>query len=334
MTTNQLGPRIGGQDEAPKAQGAEPPRAPREIWLSFLWNQAYFWVGRFAGVTPYFLPFAVATALFVLAGPRTRNGALALVSLLVSQVSYTWIVPDNWYGGSGTLGNRYFLNLLPLAFFLVPRGREAIVAGSGVVSVAVFTGTMLLAPIHHALRPGDHATRMPFRLFPAELTMLNDLAIFGEPWRKKVAFDDPWGDPRKPGSGNPAAYFLYFPDDGTFGREESAGTPGFWLRGGESAEVLLRSLEPVRRMTFLVTGGPAGDEVTIRTSGGRAVVALGPSETRSVAFEPPPGFPYKDMFVHVLRLRSTRGAPARLPGGDGDRVLGAFVRISLDVEKR
>ena len=334
MTTNQLGPRIEGRDEATKAQGAEPPRAPSEIWLSFVWNQAYFWIGRFAGVTPYFLPFAVALALFVLVGPRTRNGGLALLALLVSQVAYTWEIPDNWYGGSGTLGNRYFLNLLPLAFFLVPRGREGIVAVSGVVSAALFTGTMLLAPIHHALSPGDHATRMPFRLFPAELTMLNDLAIFGEPWRKKVVFGDPWGDPKRPGSGDPAAYFLYFPDNGTFGREESEGLQGFWLRGGESAEVLLRSLEPVRRMTLLVTGGPIGDEVTIRTSGGRAVVALGPSETRSVAFEPAAGFPYKDMFVHVLRLRSVRGAPARLPGGDGERVLGAFVRVSLEVEKR
>jgi len=334
MTTNQLGPRIEGRDEATKAQGAEPPRAEREIWLSFAWNQTYFWVGRFAGVVPYFLPVAVAAALFVVIGPRDRAGALALLALVVSQAAYTWQIPDNWYGGSGTVGNRYFLNLLPLAFFLVPRGREAIVAAGGIVSILVLTGALLVSPMRHSLHPGEHAMRVPYRLFPAELTMLNDLAIFAEPWRKKITFGDPWGDPRKPGSGDPAAYFLYFPDDGTFGREELDGEPGFWLRGEASAEVFLRSLEPVRRMTVLVTGGPAGDEVTIKLGTLREVAAPGPYETRRVVLEAPPAFPYKDMFVHTLRLRSTRGGAARIPEGREERVLGAFLRISLEVDKR
>jgi hypothetical protein len=146
-----------------------------------------------------------------------------------------------------------------------------------------------------------------------------------------VPFGDPWGDPRRPGSGDPTAYFLYFSDNGTFGREAMEGQDGFWLRGGSPAEILLRSLEPVRRMTFLATGGPAGDDVTIEVGGRRVAVSLRPGETRNVVFEPPPGFPYKDMFVHVLRLRSARGAP--LGGGD-ERVVGTFMRVSLEVDKR
>jgi hypothetical protein len=322
---------VEGRDDVPASQGSEPPRSAEELRVSLLWGQAYFWIGRFAGVVPYYLPFAVAIALFLFVGPRDQAGVLALLTLVVSQLAYIWIAPDNWYGGSGAIGNRYFLSLVPLAFFLVPRGRERIVALSGLASLALFTGPLLLAPMHHSLDPGDHATRLPYRLFPAELTMLNDLAIFAEPWRKKVAFGDPWGDPRRPGSGDPAAYFLYFSDNGTFGREAVEGQSGFWLRGGSPAEVLLRSLEPVRRMTFLATGGPAGDEVTIEVGGRRAAMSLRPGETRNVVFEPPPGFPYKDMFVHVLRLRSTRGGPL----GQGDeRVVGAFMRVSLEVERR
>jgi hypothetical protein len=331
MSTNQLGPRVEGRDDIPTSQGSEPPRSAEELRVSLVWNQAYFWIGRFAGVVPYFFPIAVAVALFLVVGPRDRMGALALVALVTSQVAYTWMAPDNWYGGSGTVGNRYFLNLLPLAFFLVPRGRERIVALSGVASLGIFTAPLLLAPMHHSLAPGDHATRMPYRLFPAELTMLNDLAVFQEPWRKKVAFGDPWGDPRRPGSADPSAYFLYFSDNGTFGRESIEGQSGFWLRGGSAAEVLLRSLEPVRRMTFLATGGPTGDDVTIGVGGRQAVLSLRPAETRNVVFEPPPGFPYKDTFVHVLRLRSSRGGPL---GQRDDRVAGAFIRVSLEVEKR
>jgi hypothetical protein len=335
MSTNQFGPRIEGRDEVATSQGSEPPRSFQEIRTSFLWNVPYFWIGRFGGVVPYFLPFAVATLLFLALGPRDRAGWLVLAALLVSEAIYTWKIPDNWYGGSGTLGNRYFLNLLPLAFFLVPRGREAIVAASGLVSAALFTGPLLMAPMHHALDPGDHAKGWPFRLFPAELTMLNDLAVFAEPWRKKVPFGDPYGDPKKPGSADPASYFLYFPDNGTFGKERGEGGDGFWVRGGASAEVFLRALEPVRRATFFVTGGPVGDLLEVSVGGRRATLDCAPGQTRSLSLEPEAGFPYKDTFVYVVRLRSTRGGGGERPAADtSERVLGAFVRISLEVTVR
>ncbi len=331
MSTNQLGPSIEGVDKAPTSQGAEPPRSADEVAVSFFRNLGYFWIGRFGGVVPYFLPVAAAVAAFLFLGPRNRNGYLALLALLVSQIAYIAQIPDNWYGGSGTLGNRYFLNLLPLAFFLVPRGREVWVAASGLVSVALFTGSLLLAPVANALNPGTHATGLPYRWFPAELTMLNDLSVFAEPWRKKVPVGDPWGKPGKPETGDPSAYFLYFPDNGTFGREVREGQLGFWIVGGRSAEVFLRAIEPVRRMTLLATGGPAGDGLKVHVRSRTAAFDLRPNETRNVVFEPTLGFPYKDTFVYVLRFASTRGAPD--PAHPG-RVLGSFVRISLEVDKR
>ena len=32
---------------------------------------------------------------------------------------YILITPDNYFGGGGSLGNRYFLNIFPFFFFLV-----------------------------------------------------------------------------------------------------------------------------------------------------------------------------------------------------------------------
>jgi hypothetical protein len=332
MSTNQLGPRVEGKDDVAASQGAEPPRSRDEYTASFVSNLGYFWIGRFGGVVPYFFPVAVALFLFAFPGPRSRVAWLALAALAVSEVAYIAQIPDNWYGGSGTVGNRYFLNLLPLAFLLVPRGREFLVAASGLVSLALFTGGLLTSPMHHSLSPGSHATRWPFRWLPAELTMLNDLAVFNEPWRKKVPVGDPYGDPRKPGSGDPSAYFLYFPDDGTFGREELEGRLGFWVRGERGAEVFLRALEPVRKAAFLVTGGPSGDDVRLSLDGREASISLRPHETRNVVLEPGPGFPYKDSFVHILRLRSARGGLAS--HGDSERWIGHFVSASLDVERR
>ncbi|HET7292486.1 MAG TPA: hypothetical protein VFM88_08680 [Vicinamibacteria bacterium] len=323
MATDQVGPSVEGE-EGPKTRGAEPGRSATELQASFLRNLAYFWIGRFGGVVPYFFPAAVAVLLFLVLGPRERAGWLCLLSLVVSWLFYIWMIPDNWYGGSGTLGNRYFLNLLPLAAFLVPRGRERVFALVGGMGGALFVAPLLAAPVRHALAPGDHAKSGLFRILPAELTMLNDLSVFGEPWRKKRQVGDVDRDP--------SAYYLYFPDDGAFGREEKDDETGFWLRGGAEAEVFVRALEPVKRMTLRVTGAGRGDEVTLRVGGETRTLALGPNEAKEVAFSPPLGFAYKETYVTVVRLRSTRGSVS--PRGDDPRELGAFVSIRLEVEPR
>ncbi len=327
MSTNQLGPSVQGGG-ADKTRGAEPARAAEEIRLSFLYNLAYFWVGRFGGSLWYFWPLAVAALLFVLRGPRSAAGGVALFTLLLSQVFYVWLIPDNWYGGSGTLGNRYFLNLLPLAVFLVPAGRALLVALVGLAGGAVLCGPLLASPVEQALDPGQHARREPFLRFPAELTMLNDLSVFGEVARKKQPFGDTEGDPRRPGSADPRAYYLYFPDDGTYFKESWNGREGFWLRGGRRAEVLLRGLEAAREIRVSVTGGPAGDEVTLDAGAGSRTVTLAAGEPREVALPPGRFFPYKETCVYVLKLRSQRGAPDARQRPEPNR-LGAFVEIRL-----
>jgi hypothetical protein len=296
---------------------------------SYLRNLGYFWAGRYAGVIPYFLPAFAALALFLARGPRTTAGWLAVAALGASYLFYIWAIPDNWYGGGGTVGNRYFLNLLPLAVFFLPRGSEWFVAGSGLLC-AVWLAPIFAAPVAHSLRPAEHAMRLPFRVLPAELTMLNDLSAFTEPWRKKRPFGDTEGDPHRNWPAEPTAYYLYFPDDGTFGRDEEGGAAGFWLRGGASAEVILRALEPVRKMKVTVSGGPAGDEVTATIGGQSRTLPVGAGESATAEFDTSPGYQWNDSFLHVLRFQSARGTPS--PGGD--RSVGAFVRIELEVDRR
>lgn len=329
MSTNQLGPRVESRDAAPAPRGSEPARAAAEIRQSLLWNLGYFWVGRFGGALAYFFPFVLGMLLFLLRGPRDTSGWLALLALLVSYVFYVAMIPDNWYGGTGTLGNRYFLNLLPLGLYVVPRGSERLVAGAGWLAAAVLLGPIFVAPMQHSLRPGLHAIGPPFSLLPAELTMLNDLGVFAEPWRKKQPFGDTEGDAAQGRRADPRAYYLYFSDDGTYGREVHEGSAGFWVKGGASAEVIVRALEPVRRLRLEATGGPAGDELVVSTAGGRLGIAVAPEQQNEGWLAAGAPFVYKDTFVYVLRLRSRRGAPH--PEG---RVLGCFVSITLDVAPR
>lgn len=329
MTTNQVGPLVEGRDDALETRQTGPLRAPGEIRASFFRNLAYFWIGRFGGAVPYFFPVVLAGVLFLFPGPRTREGALCLLALLASYLAYIWVIPDNWYGGGGTVGNRYFLNLLPLAVFFVPRRREWIVAAGGALAGVVFLAPIFASPMQQTLHPGRHAGETAYRIFPAELTMLNDLSVFTEPWRKKRSVGDTEGDPHKHWPADPKAYYLYFMDDGTFGLEGGPDQEGFWVRGGSRAEVVLRALEPVRRMDVDLTAGPAGDDVTFETGGWSERVRLQAGETRTIAVEPRPGFVYYDTFVHVLHVRSRAGGV-----GTGGRWLGSFVRIRLETVKR
>ena len=323
MTTNQLGPLVAGRDEEKVTVASGPARDAAEIRESFLWNLGYFWVGRFGGAFAYFFPAVLALALFLARGPRDRASWLALVAVSLSWLAYIGQIPDNWYGGGGTVGNRYFLAVLPAFLFFVPSRRAWWVSAGALVGAAVFLAPVLASPVAHSLRPGAHATRGAFRLLPAELTMLNDLSVFTETWRKKRPFGFV-GNPQRPADAD--AYFLYFLDDGTFGKEEWAGRAGFWLRGGASAEVVLRAfdLAPVDRVVLRVAGGPLGDTVTARLGWRSRRVSVGPGQVAEVELPAGRGLRYYDTYLHVLRLESRRGAPL----ADG-RVVGAFVDARL-----
>jgi hypothetical protein len=153
--------------------------------------------------------------------------------------------------------------------------------------------------------------------------MLNDLSLFTETWRKKRPFGYV-GNPER--GADPDAYHLYFLDDGTFGKEEWAGRAGFWLRGGASAEVVLRAfdLAPVERVVLRVAGGPLGDTVTARLGWRSGRVTVGPGQLAELELPAGRGLRYYDTYLHVLRLSSRRGGKLA-----DRREVGAFVDARL-----
>jgi hypothetical protein len=311
MSTEHVGPLVAGADEGKETQKTGPARSAEELRVSFVRNLGYFWVGRFGGALPYFPGFVIGVLLFLAMGNRSIAGWLCFVSLVSSFVFFIWLIPDNWYGGGGTVGNRYFLNLLPLGLYLLPRGREAWVGVLGGLVGLGLVGPVLASPVEHSLHPGEHATTSIFHVFPAELTMLNDLSVFTDTWRKKR----PYG-----------RYELYFLDDGTFGQESSFEVEGFWLRGGREAEVVLAAARPVQRLRIRVTGGPQGDIVTVVLGAERRRLVVGALKTEEAVFESGAGFPYYGRALYRLRLAS------RFAGASGKdtRPLGAFVVIATE----
>ena len=326
MTTDHVGPLVAGRDEGAQSARVAPARSREELGQSFVLNLPLFWIGRFAGALPYFPGFGAAVLLFLLVGPRERAGWLALLALVVSWLGYVLLIPDNWYGGAGTLGNRYFLNLVPLGLVLLPLPRFGWAAAIAAPVAAALLGPMLASPVHHSLHPGEHATLAAFRPLPAELTMLGDLSVFTDVWRKRRPYNAPGGDPQRRAPGDPPAYFLWFLDDGSWGQETSFGREGFWLRGGQEAEVVLQALAPPTRVRVQVTAGPQGDIATLRLGRERQRVVLPPLKTQEVVFTPAGGVGYYGTTLYSLRLGSRFGART----GRDDRRLGSFARIVLE----
>jgi hypothetical protein len=164
-------------------------------------------------------------------------------------------------------------------------------------------------------------------VLPAELTMLGDLSVFTDVWRKRRPYNAPGGDPGRRPPGSPPAYFLWFLDDGTFGQESSFAEEGFWLRGGAGAEVVLQALAPPSAIRLVVTAGPAGDIVTVRQGRARHRLVLAPLKTREVVLDSPwRTLGYYGTSLYLLRFGSRYGGPT----DRDDRNLGSFVRIVLE----
>jgi hypothetical protein len=156
--------------------------------------------------------------------------------------------------------------------------------------------------------------------------MLGDLAVFTDVWRKRRPYNAPGGDPARRPPGSPPSYFVWFLDDGTYGQESSFEEEGFWLKGGEEAEIVVQTLVAPPALRLVATAGPAGDILTVRLGRERRRLVLRPLRSGEVVFEDPePVLGYYGTSLFRLRLASRYGGE---PGGD-QRKLGSFVRIIL-----
>ena len=81
------------------------------------WNGIYLAAGQSVGLLPYFLP----GLLGLLGRPRGAAHWALLGAALLTAAAFLVIRPFNFYGGGGSLGNRYFLPVYPALWFLPTR---------------------------------------------------------------------------------------------------------------------------------------------------------------------------------------------------------------------
>ena len=259
---------------------------PRTFTSNLRHNLYYFFVGRFAGLTGYFFP-GVFAMLALLAAPRTRPGWqwLVLAMALAQGLIFIIATPYTWSGGG--VGNRYFMSGYGVMVFLLPPIQSMTLAFVPWIVGGLLVARMVTDPFTASFRSDENAKAGPLRVFPVELTLLNDLPVFTQD-RGRIWFGDL--GPTLPG------FLVTFLDDNVFGKEADA---SFWTRGDSRAELVLKANTAMRRAMFDVAAGPVATSLTIKIGGRTQHLDLAPGQTERVSMALSPGLPYEKEVENV-----------------------------------
>ena len=259
-------------------------------------NIFYYFFGRFTGLAWYFFPALLFLYLFF----RGRRGAgreqgLLFAALTLEILIYIVIMPTNYGGGGGSLANRYFVNILPLFFFLptiVPRPKHLALTWA---FAALFTAQILLNPFQSSANPAAHAKRFPIKALPLELTLYNEFPTNTNPDGFRVSFGI------SPNRG--VAYFL---DDNFHKRTQPGGT---WTRGDKTLEMVLKTQFPAKAIIFHLTNNPRRDnEITVRVDGRKQTLVLQSGESGTLEFPVKTGFKIESNWLHRVKIGAAKGS--------------------------
>jgi hypothetical protein len=304
-----------GTSMATNDTDADNVLAARVLWPMLGKNLVYFVVGRDAGLLPYFFPGLIAIGAW-LAHPSRREPrrALSAAILLVSILVLLVLAPFSWGGGGGPPGNRYFLSLYPVLFFLAaPIGTATAV--SAFVGGMLFVGPWLTTPFTASKFTWNAVDTAPLRLLPIELTMVDDLPV-----RLSDRARIPYGT-------NPEV-LLYFMDT----RASPPEGQGIWVQAKGTAEIIVRSEHPLTAVK-LTWQSPVANHVSAGIAGHRADFDLQAGQRITTRLPMGPGVTYtRGSQAYVLRLRADRGFVPRLtdPASRDARLLGAFVELTFE----
>ena len=156
----------------------------------------YFFLGRHTGLLAY---FPIAFVLLLHASRRPNAVALPLLGAAGAVVAFYLLwMPENYFGGSTFLGNRYFVVTLPavlLACRKLPSPRFLAVAW--LLALGFWSSGLYSLRSTHVLTPSSqgHTHAGLFRLLPFESTAKNMDGVHSRYWRRDfVRFVDPFAE--------------------------------------------------------------------------------------------------------------------------------------------
>jgi hypothetical protein len=224
-------------------------------------NVGYFFLGRHTGLLPYF-PFAVFALGLYLAGPKDRSRHLLLLAVAGYCLLFLVMRPNNYHGGAGFLGNRYFASIYPALLFLPGRMAARRILLLPFAAAGLWTASVIAMPLQ-AITPEAtlqaHVRTPAFQALPLELTLIGYGRIPGYAMRD-------WGQ---------GVWVL--PKVNFFWEEIHPN--GIWVRGASRSEVIVVSTTPLDTLRFRVASLSADNELTL-DSGVEKVIVRFDSEAK------------------------------------------------------
>jgi hypothetical protein len=290
------------------------------------YNLFYYFFGRFTGITWYFFPAVLFLILFFI-GKKKLFQWLIFVSIFAEILIYVVIMPDNYAGGGGALGNRYFLSIYPLFLFLPSSKRHMKELSLCWLMAAVFIAQILVSPFFHSHYPGTHAKKFPFKALPVEMTLVNNFPTNTNPYafRQKIGT-------------SPDIGWLHFLDDNFHRRMEESEVEqrGFWTLGPCTAEMILKTYYPVKRLDFHLLNNPRmRNEITVQVGRQKKKITLGTKQRGTLSFSPVKAFNIKSLYLYKIKIGASKGS---IPYFESEasrerRFLGVFFEIDIVPEE-
>jgi hypothetical protein len=286
-------------------------------------NLVYFFVGRNSGLLPYYFPAVFAALALVVAARRRAAWQWFVLGGIVIQILFFVVtIPYSYFGGGGTVGNRYFIGVYGACAYLLPALASLRWMTIPWAVGGLFVAKLILNPFQVSIQPADHAKSGLYRWLPVEITNLNDLPLMTEAERTRIWYGNS-------GAGDPG-FQVYYLDDNSYLQE--ADRLSFWVRGQSRAEFAIKTDKPYSRLRVTLTAGPQATRATVRVSGKRTTVDLAPGQSSQVYLSLGPGFPYKKdrptpAYVWIMDVSSSTGfVPAIAEGSEDRRFLGVRVQ--------
>ena len=290
---------------------------PTEFPNRFARNVEYFFLGRHFGFVPYFFPGCVAIALWLMARSRFEAWrVLTFLGLAASTLVLLVFFPYTWSGGGGPVGNRYFLNLYPVLFFLAPPMSSMLPGILAWAGGALFTAQLVINPFVSAKFPIQSTERGFARRLPVELTMANDLPVALDVSRAHVLYSE-----------NPVV-LLYFLDERSYLPEKTGEPRAVWVSGSGRSDIILRTEGPLDHLK-MTAESPIRTVFTVSAGAGESSIPIVPGQVASFDV-PASGVRGLKSYAYLLSVRSSDAFTPHLvvPSSDDKRNLGVMIRFT------
>lgn len=295
-------------------------------------NSWDFLVGRDAGLLPFFFPGLAITVAWLARRRRMRPWQiLTFGGAFCTALALVLIVPYSWNGGGGPPGNRYFVSIYPALLFLVPEGAGVLLPiAAGAVGL-FFTGAMVSSPLVAATEPWRAVGHAPLNWLPVEIALTNDLPVTlrdNHYWHVPIVHE-------------PVVLFYYLDTDPNFWEGD-----GLWTRGHGTTDILIRTEDPITKLTLKFAGKYVANDVTATIEGTSIFgitkrAHIEPGATATMVFSLRPGVWHHASYGIVLHVTTSSGfVPVKMgehpqPGQQPDtRDLGVYMQPLFEIADR